>query len=53
MMVYIYTYETNPNKKDPYSDPWIFAPGNDIHAIREDKPGSWSYVPHAMPQPGK
>ena len=53
MMVYIYTYETNPNKKDPYSDPWIFGPGNDIHAIREDKPGSWSYVPHAMPQPGE
>lgn len=49
MMVYIYSYKVNPENKDPYSDPWIRTPGtmdNDIHAVREDAPGSWSYIPN-------
>jgi len=52
-MVYIYSYSNNPNGSDPCSEPWVFGGGNDIHAIRADSPGSWSYVPHAMSQPGE
>jgi uncharacterized protein RhaS with RHS repeats len=58
MVVYIYSYMDNPDKKDPWADPWIYSKGNDFHAIR-GQCGQWSYVgalypketPGAKPQP--
>lgn len=50
MMVYITHYDTNPSHLDPYRDPWVFGPGNDIHAIRQDGPSDWSYIPAIAPQ---
>ncbi|MBP6350409.1 MAG: LysM peptidoglycan-binding domain-containing protein [Candidatus Obscuribacter sp.] len=52
VMFYIYSYVNNPSGADPWSDPWIFAAGNDSHALREDSTGSWSYVPYKMGNPG-
>ncbi len=48
LVVGVYTYESNPPNADPWSDPWIKGPGNDFHAVREDAPGNWSYVPRSM-----
>jgi hypothetical protein len=28
MVVYIYKYDDNPNKSDPWKDPWIVSTGN-------------------------
>jgi uncharacterized protein RhaS with RHS repeats len=44
MVVYIYDYQDNPDKKNPWKDPWIPLSGNDFHAIR-GQCGQWSYVP--------
>lgn len=45
MMVYITHYSNNPNNLDPYSDPWVFGGGNDIHAFRQDNASQWSFIP--------
>ena len=58
MVIYIYDYRDNPDKKNPWKDPWIHSPGNDFHAIR-GQCGQWSYVgslrpkgyPGSQPQP--
>ena len=55
-------YDYNPEKKNPWSDPWIGHPWlNDFHAIRGHDNGSrWDYVdqhypnkndPRAKPEP--
>jgi RHS repeat-associated protein len=50
MVIYIYDYNDNPAKKDPWKDPWIHSPGkNDFHAIRGEC-GQWSYVGAARPK---
>ena len=44
MVVYIYTYNDNPENKDPWRDPWISSEKNDYHAIRRDivkEPRTW------------
>jgi RHS repeat-associated protein len=49
VVVYIYKYGDNPDKKDPFRDPWRQSPGqNDFHAVRGDGDGAggfnWSEV---------
>ena len=53
MIVYITRYGENPEKKDPWSDPWIFHKKNDYHAMKEDSPNSWSHVTGYYDKPYK
>lgn len=53
MIVYITSYNINPENKDPWSDPWIFDENreNQYHAMREDSKNSWSHVPGYCAKP--
>ena len=37
LVFYIYNYDHNPDKKDPFTDKWINSDLNDWHAIRAEK----------------
>ena len=45
VIVYPYSYDTNPDDKDPFKDPWLYGSGNDVHGVREDGENKYSYIP--------